>query len=31
MTKPAILAHAEGSIFLGEAIGAHGQTVGEVL
>ena len=31
MTKPAILALAEGSIFRGEAIGADGQTVGEVV
>lgn len=31
MTKPAILALADGSIFRGEAIGADGQTVGEVV
>ncbi|BCQ59290.1 carbamoyl-phosphate synthase small chain [Pseudomonas sp. Boi14] len=31
MTKPAILAFADGSIFRGEAIGADGQTVGEVV
>ena len=31
MTKPAILALADGSIFRGEAIGANGQTVGEVV
>ena len=31
MTKPAILAIADGSIFRGEAIGADGQTVGEVV
>ncbi|MFJ2484316.1 glutamine-hydrolyzing carbamoyl-phosphate synthase small subunit [Pseudomonas sp. NPDC087598] len=31
MTKPAILARADGSIFRGEAIGADGQTVGEVV
>lgn len=31
MTKPAILAPADGSIFRGEAIGADGQTVGEVV
>ncbi|WP_407314983.1 glutamine-hydrolyzing carbamoyl-phosphate synthase small subunit [Pseudomonas sp. nanlin1] len=31
MTKPAILALADGSIFHGEAIGADGQTVGEVV
>ncbi|MGB7645523.1 MAG: glutamine-hydrolyzing carbamoyl-phosphate synthase small subunit, partial [Pseudomonas fluorescens] len=30
-TKPAILALADGSIFRGEAIGADGQTVGEVV
>ncbi|MCM2331720.1 MAG: hypothetical protein NDI70_10515, partial [Pseudomonas sagittaria] len=28
MTKPAILALADGSIFRGEAIGADGQSVG---
>ncbi|KTB77154.1 glutamine-hydrolyzing carbamoyl-phosphate synthase small subunit [Pseudomonas syringae] len=31
MTKPAILALADGSIFRGEAIGTDGQTVGEVV
>jgi carbamoyl-phosphate synthase small subunit len=31
LTKPAILALADGSIFRGEAIGADGQTVGEVV
>ena len=31
MTKPAILALADGSIFRGEATGADGQTVGEVV
>ncbi|MBC3412969.1 glutamine-hydrolyzing carbamoyl-phosphate synthase small subunit [Pseudomonas sp. SWRI107] len=31
MTKPAILALADGSIFRGESIGADGQTVGEVV
>ena len=31
MTKPAILALADGSIFRGEAIGADGSTVGEVV
>ncbi|MFT0211648.1 glutamine-hydrolyzing carbamoyl-phosphate synthase small subunit [Pseudomonas sp. F1_0610] len=31
MTKPAILALADGSIFHGEAIGVDGQTVGEVV
>ncbi|MGZ0716182.1 glutamine-hydrolyzing carbamoyl-phosphate synthase small subunit [Pseudomonas palleroniana] len=31
MTKPAILALADGSIFRGDAIGADGQTVGEVV
>ncbi|MCJ8170709.1 glutamine-hydrolyzing carbamoyl-phosphate synthase small subunit [Atopomonas sediminilitoris] len=31
MSKPAILALADGSIFRGEAIGADGQTVGEVV
>ncbi|WP_120995927.1 glutamine-hydrolyzing carbamoyl-phosphate synthase small subunit [Stutzerimonas urumqiensis] len=31
MTKPAILALADGSIFHGESIGADGQTVGEVV
>ncbi|WCD79716.1 glutamine-hydrolyzing carbamoyl-phosphate synthase small subunit [Pseudomonas sp. TUM22785] len=31
MTKPAILALADGSIFLGESIGADGQTIGEVV
>ncbi|MBD1553772.1 glutamine-hydrolyzing carbamoyl-phosphate synthase small subunit [Pseudomonas typographi] len=31
MTKPAILALADGSLFRGEAIGADGQTVGEVV
>ncbi len=31
MTKPAILALADGSIFRGEAIGSDGQTVGEVV
>ena len=31
MTKPAILALADGSIFRGEAIGADGQAVGEVV
>ena len=31
MTKPAILALADGSIFRGEAIGIDGQTVGEVV
>ena len=31
MTKPAILALADGSIFRGEAIGADGHTVGEVV
>ncbi|MBX8609208.1 glutamine-hydrolyzing carbamoyl-phosphate synthase small subunit [Pseudomonas cichorii] len=31
MTKPAILALADGSIFRGQAIGADGQTVGEVV
>lgn len=31
MTTPAILALADGSIFRGEAIGADGQTVGEVV
>ncbi|UVM00398.1 glutamine-hydrolyzing carbamoyl-phosphate synthase small subunit [Pseudomonas atacamensis] len=31
MTKPAILALADGSIFRGEAIGADGQSVGEVV
>ncbi|PHN46343.1 glutamine-hydrolyzing carbamoyl-phosphate synthase small subunit [Pseudomonas amygdali] len=31
MTKPAILALADGSIFRGEAIGVDGQTVGEVV
>ncbi|RMT81391.1 Carbamoyl-phosphate synthase small chain [Pseudomonas savastanoi pv. nerii] len=31
MTKPAILALADGSIFRGKAIGADGQTVGEVV
>lgn len=31
MTKPAILALADGTIFRGEAIGADGQTVGEVV
>ncbi|MFK3646524.1 glutamine-hydrolyzing carbamoyl-phosphate synthase small subunit [Pseudomonas protegens] len=31
MTKPAILALADGSIFRGEANGADGQTVGEVV
>ena len=31
MTKQAILALADGSIFRGEAIGADGQTVGEVV
>lgn len=31
MTKPAILALVDGSIFRGEAIGADGQTVGEVV
>ncbi|PKA69387.1 carbamoyl-phosphate synthase small subunit [Pseudomonas baetica] len=31
MTKPAIFALADGSIFRGEAIGADGQTVGEVV
>ncbi|WP_434767672.1 glutamine-hydrolyzing carbamoyl-phosphate synthase small subunit [Pseudomonas triticicola] len=31
MTKPAILALADGSMFRGEAIGADGQTVGEVV
>jgi len=31
LTKPAILALAAGSIFRGEAIGADGQTVGEVV
>ncbi|MGY2683846.1 glutamine-hydrolyzing carbamoyl-phosphate synthase small subunit [Pseudomonas tolaasii] len=31
MTKPAILVLADGSIFRGEAIGADGQTVGEVV
>ena len=30
MTKPAILALADGSIFRGESIGADGQTIGEV-
>ena len=31
MSKPAILALADGSIFRGEAIGADGQTIGEVV
>tara|TARA_R110001599_G_scaffold28969_7_gene99641 strand:- start:10807 stop:11943 length:1137 start_codon:yes stop_codon:yes gene_type:complete len=31
LSKPAILALADGSIFRGEAIGADGQTVGEVV
>ena len=31
MSKPAILALADGSIFRGESIGADGQTVGEVV
>lgn len=31
MTKPAILALADGSIFRGEAIGADGHTIGEVV
>ena len=31
MTKPAILALADGSIFRGESIGADGQTIGEVV
>jgi carbamoyl-phosphate synthase small subunit len=31
LTKPAILALADGSIFRGDAIGADGQTVGEVV
>ncbi|MBA1275288.1 glutamine-hydrolyzing carbamoyl-phosphate synthase small subunit [Stutzerimonas azotifigens] len=31
MTKPAILALADGSIFRGESIGADGQTTGEVV
>ncbi len=31
LTKPAILALADGSIFRGEAIGADGQSVGEVV
>jgi len=31
LTKPAILALADGSLFRGEAIGADGQTVGEVV
>lgn len=31
LTKPAILALADGSIFRGESIGADGQTVGEVV
>jgi carbamoyl-phosphate synthase small subunit len=31
LTKPAILALADGSIFRGEAIGTDGQTVGEVV
>ncbi len=31
MTKPAILALADGSIFRGESIGADGRTVGEVV
>jgi len=31
LTKQAILALADGSIFRGEAIGADGQTVGEVV
>ena len=31
MTKPAILALADGSIFRGESIGADGHTVGEVV
>jgi len=31
LTKPAILALADGSFFRGEAIGADGQTVGEVV
>ncbi|WP_406833863.1 glutamine-hydrolyzing carbamoyl-phosphate synthase small subunit [Pseudomonas asiatica] len=31
MTKPAILALADGSIFRGESIGADGKTVGEVV
>jgi carbamoyl-phosphate synthase small subunit len=31
LTKPAILALADGSIFRGESIGADGQTIGEVV